>query len=225
MATLRVEGNDTEASADDALQIALTGVQAGDLLVVFVRERDGTSLGATPITDTVNGTTGWVVGPDVLTDPYIRSFYNLNSGAGDPTIEVDFTGNITGQAWGAAFAPAAGGNTWSLEDSDTQTNASGTAHNADNVTLSGTGVLAAGNAHSGDSGGETIGDGYTAATMAAGEREYHRYKLSSGETADAHYTTTNSISSVGVHLAFLETAAGGGSAVPVKMGAYRRRRQ
>lgn len=211
MATLRVQDNSGASSS--SVVFNLTGVLAGDLVVVSVRERDNNALGATPITDTVNSTTGWVQGPDHFNGGRIVQWYNLASAAGDPAITVSFGSVSVLQGIAAAFAPNAGGNTFSLAASNEATNSSGTAHNAGSVTLGGVGVLVAGNGIDGDTGGETDNDGYTAFTMEPGEREYHRYKLSNGETVDADFTTVNSVPSAGAHMAFLETSAGGGGTV------------
>ena len=48
--------------------------------------------------------------------------------------------------------------------------------------------------------------------MTAGEREYHRYKLTAGESVDADYTTTNAIDADHVVASFLESGGGGAPA-------------
>jgi hypothetical protein len=200
--TLRVQNSYNQAFGLTAT-VQLTGVGAGDTLVVCLRERDQS---ADPtVSDDVNGAWSTAVVSRNTTTARVSLFAFHNSGAGNPTITLTYGANKVFQGIAAAF-----NSTGAMSTGSTNNNGmTSTSHNAGNVTA-GLGVMVACSGHSADSGGETIGDGFTAFTMTAGEREYHRYKITTGETVDADYTTVNSVSADHVLAGFTDAGGGGG---------------
>lgn len=205
MATLRVQVSYNQGFGTELTNILLTGVVAGDLLTLCLRERDGSA--EPTVSDNVNGSWGAsdITDADPSGNGRVSIFSFVNAAGGDTTISVVYGVNRVFQGNAAAWAPA-GGTTFSVDQTNSNSTASTTSHNAGAITA-GAGVIIAAGTHSANSGGETIGDSFTALTMAAGEREYHRYKLTSGETVDADYTTTNSISTNQVICSFLESGS------------------
>lgn len=184
----------------------LTGVQAGDSLVLCLRERDQSA--EPTVSDSINGSWGASVVTRNATANRVSIFRFHNSGAGNPIITVSYgASSRVFQGVGAAITPAPGASITDGLTSGAGTSPAGTGHSAGNV-VAGAGFVIAASGHGGDSGGETIGDGMTAFTMTAGEREYHRYKLTSGETLDSDYTTVNSIDADHVIAAFTEVTSG-----------------
>ena len=207
MATLRVQTSFNQGFGTELTNILLTGVVAGDLLTLCLRERDGSA--EPTVSDNVNGSWGAsdITDADPSGNGRASIFSFVNAAGGDTTISVVYGVNRVFQGNAAAWTPA-GGTTFSVDQTGSNSPATTMNHAAASITA-GAGVIIAAAAHSANSGGETIGDGFTALTMVAGEREYHRYKLTSGETVDADYTTVNTISSNQIITSYLETSAGG----------------
>ena len=208
MATLHQEVNFNTAFST-GLTCILSSVAAGDALVLCLRERDGSA--EPSVSDDVNGTWGASdvtdASPSGTGRASIFSYLNSSSGAITVTISYGASGRVF-QGVAAAFSPGAGA-TFSVDQTSSNSITGSTGHNAGSLTA-GAGFVIAAAAHSANSGGETEGaNGFTAFSMAAGEREYHRYLLTSGSTLSAPYATVNSINSNQVMCSYLE--AGGGT--------------
>jgi len=205
MTTLNTQ-NSYNQSFGTSTTCQLTGVATGDTLVLCLRERDGSA--APTVSDDINGSWGTaLVTVADGTRGRASIFRFINAASGNPIITIDYSGiNRVFQGIAAAFTP-----TGAITDGNTSTNTTTTttAQNAGSVTAS-AGFMVACGAHASNDGGSTAGDSFTAFTMTAGEREYHRYKLTSGETVDADYTTTNSVSANHSLAAFTEASGGGG---------------
>lgn len=194
MATLRAQAFANNVTTN------LVGVIAGDLMVVCYRERD--SSGAPTILSDLDG--AFTVADGENTNGNAQILYLVATTTGTHAISQSAGGGV----WDAnlfCFAPDVGGNTWTLGNHDAAPVASATAHAAPSC-IALAGVVCAAACHDGPSGGETEGaDTFTAGTS-SGDRRYHRYKLTTGATYTAPYTTGSAVPSAQVIAAFTETA-------------------
>lgn len=119
-------------------------VSEGDLLVIAIRDGSDETTTITSVTDSVNGAWTAVEGPlDHGTATFRGWLYCFpNSGAGTPTVTVNFSGAINGHLAVAAFSGAQTSATPDAEGTSRTTSSSGdTTHTSNAVTNSAAGAL------------------------------------------------------------------------------------
>jgi hypothetical protein len=199
---------DTGAGATDA-DVTLTSIQAGDLLVVCFRERDGGSIAGLSVISDLDGAFAQVV---TRANNAARVWIGalLASSAGTHVITIDYGGpsvvfDANASGWGGIESGTA----------DTTNNTGGgatTSHNHGSVTPSASALIITCWGCSGDNNGETPGaDGMTALTNTASiasdflGKQYYQYKVGHTGAIDGDFTTADSVAFDGVIAAFLES--------------------
>lgn len=201
------------ATGTTATSGALTGTQSGDLITVVLRERDGGT--PTGVSDSVNGawdlTNNLAVARGAGVGDHIRIYYFWNSGAGNPTVTVDYGGSVVFNAyvdcWSGAQTTSA-----VLDQTNSTTNGSGTSHSHGSITMTATGLALTGTAYSGEDGGVTPATDFTVADTL--DKSSRQYRITTAITTTATETSANSTGSNGAIASFKE-ASGGSTAVPV----------
>lgn len=189
---------------------SLVGVQAGDLLTIALRERDGNA--PATFTSDLDGTFTLAVTRSVSA-ARASIYYLKNASAGTHVVTVTFAGGSSYDFNAAAFGGAA--TTGGADTTNNNGSASTTSHSHGSITPSASAIIITswGGA---DNGGETPGgDGMTALNntgSCCGGRQYFQYKVGHTGAIDGDFTTTNSVAFDAVIAAFLES--GGAAAAP-----------
>jgi len=197
MASLRSETTGNEAG--DASGVALF---AGDLIVVALRERDGSTMA---VSDSVNGAYTRAVAAPVTTG-VSEIWYFRNSAAGTASFTVtggsvrDYNVSVwSGMQTGAGVA----------DTTNSTTNSATTSHTHGSVTPSALALIVTAFC-SGTTGGMTPHSGFTAlANGASGlgaDRQYYAYKLAHAGAVNPTHTSVNTITSDACVAVFLEQA-------------------
>lgn len=210
MAALR-----SQTTGDETGNASGVTLVAGDLVVVTLRERDGSTMA---VSDSINGSYTLAVNAP-LTVGRCGIYYFRNSGAGTATFTV--TGGTVRDYVVSVWSGMQTG-VGTFDTSGSVTSAAGTshAHAGSNITPSASAVVITAWAGTGDHGGVTPHTGFfilnASATGGGVARQYYAYKLAHTGAINPTHTSVNSITTDGAVAAFLESGGGGGStAVPV----------
>lgn len=205
-AVLRVQ-NTASGSGVTSANCSLVGVQAGDRLIVLVRERDGGSISS--VTSDLDGALTQDV-QRAATAAQAAIYDRPNATAGTHVITVTFGANRTFDFNASAWSGLA--TTGNADTTGNAGNSGTTSHNNGNITPSGVSLLITCLGIGGDSGGATPPAGFTALNVDAGatsNRQAYAYQVSFSGTLNPVTTTINSTSSDGVDAAFIEAAPAG----------------
>lgn len=182
-------------------------LSAGDLVVVLLRERDGSTMA---VSDSVNGPyTRARAAP--ITIGVAEIWYKQNSSAGTANFTV--TGGSQRDYVVAVFSGAA--TSGGADVTNGATSANGTSHTHGSITPSASAIIVTAFATSAGTGVMTVASGYTALTSGssgggAAEKQYYAYKLAhTGATNPDHVSANSTISDAAI-AAFLESGGGGG---------------
>lgn len=210
MATFRTQNTGAQGFGT-SLAIALTGVQSGDLIVVGVRDRDGET--SFTVSDNVNAG-NYTAGPALgVGDNGASTYYKLNSASGNPTVTISTSvGNQVYSANVSVYAPSG---SFTLDQTNTANNASGTSHSHGSITTTGGGVIVTVSAQGAEV-IETANADFTALTSPSQNRSFHQYRLTSGAvTTTGTYTTDVATTSKGAIISFTESGGAATKAMPV----------
>jgi hypothetical protein len=185
-------------------------IPAGALVVVAVRERDGSTIA---VSSSIDGAfTRAVAAP--LSVGLSEIWYKRNSAGGTASFTV--TG---GSVRDYNVSVWTGMQDVAVDTTNGATNSSTTSHTHGSVTPSAQALIVTALTGA-DNGGMTPHTGFTAlnnAGVAAGTqgRQYYAYKLAHTGAVNPTHVSTNTITTDACCAAFLETAAGGGTTIPV----------
>ena len=199
-----------QAAGNQGAGTQLNGVQAGDLLTVCVRERDGDALS---VSDDVNGSWGAAIVSAPLTVGQSKIFAFRNSAAGNPTVSV--TGG-TVRDWNAAawIGYQTGAGVFDVTGSVTNSATTSQTHDDSGITPSASAlILTAWTGTQNVSQSVTPHSGFTALTVAqvgGDDRQYYAYKEAHTGSINPTHTTGTSITTDACCAAFLALAGGGG---------------
>ena len=190
----------------NSLALALNGITAGSLIVVCMHCRS--TGGCVSVSGTLNGSYTQAVASAAEN----AVFYFMNSASGNESLTLTFSGGPTAN-YGEAFEFTGIATTGALDQTNSNTNASGTSHSCGSITTTGAGVIVA-SAETGGAVNKTPDDaGFTkiAYTPADASRPYSAYKISSGaETNTGSFTTNAATASYAAIANFLDVGGGGG---------------
>lgn len=205
-------GVGTTVGGNTEIAVTLTGVVAGDVLVVMTGERDGAA--APTISDSVNGS--WSASKTkAVTVGRVALWIFQNSAGGNPTVTITYAG--TGRVCDANVSAfdgiaTAGG----FDTTGEATSSTATSHANGSITPSAAALILATSVLSADGG--TLGglaSGFVALNRSTGSgitgRRAYLYKLAHTGATTSPFTTTNSVSADHVCGAVLEAAGGGGT--------------
>lgn len=201
--TFRTEANCTGSGT--TCTITLTGVTAGDLVVVGARERDGNS-----ITGCSGSSSGaYTAHPNNSANSGI--FYKIGASA-DGTVTCTWGATITLTAHAVAVVFNPNGATVTLDQTASATNTTTTSHSAGSITTTGSGVIVSQHQVDSNPTSMTGTSGFTGTTEAT-DRQLVQYKITTtGETTTSTITTGASVSGEGHNVSFRDGAGGGGGA-------------
>lgn len=197
----------SQTTGNEEAEATGIAVQAGDLIVVTLRERDGSTMA---VSDSLNGAYS-VARNAPVTVVRIAIYYFRNSAAG--TINMTVTGgtvrDYTVSVW-RGMQTGAG----VLDATNGVTNSATTSQTHGSVTPSASALVITafgGGAHD----GVTPHSGFTALNVgpsAAGgtDRRYYAYKLAHTGAVNPTHTSTSAITADAAVATFLEAAGGGG---------------
>lgn len=203
-ATLTVQNTAAQAFGTTA-NCSLAGVASGDMLAVCLRERDGAA--PTSVASDVDGALTQAVAyyPG---GAHALIYYLKNVSSGTHVVTVTFAANrvfnFNASAWGGCET------TGGADATQTGTETS-TSHACTSVTPSASSLMLQCSAGASNYGSLTAGSGYTALT-ASGSRDFWQYKAAHTGATTGPWTSGNSVESINVIAAFLESGGGGGGA-------------
>lgn len=218
-AVLRVQATGAASGVAD-VTATLNGVQAGDMLVVCIYERDGS--GISSVSDSVNG--AWtLVEQRSITAAQAAIYFKANSGAGNPVVTVTAAGtsprDINASAWSGLPTSVT---------ADTQNeagNSSVTAHTHGSITPSAASLIITCVSSGADfTSLVSYNTGFAGLDVDAGvanaNRRLYAYKAGHTGTINPTHNVTTSVSSDGVVGAFVESSGGGALTwIPVSQSA------
>jgi hypothetical protein len=167
----------------------LSGVQAGDLIIIALRERDG--LTPVSISDSVNGTWNLL---NVINNNGIFGhssiYYFPNSIAGNPTVTITYSNGATFSFYVSSWGGIETSNV--LYTSNTANNSSQTNHSHGSITTNGESLIITASSHGSTAEGLTGALGFTSFNTL--DRNSYQYKISpSSETTSGSFTTSNTL--------------------------------
>ena len=201
MASLRSQTTGNEAA--DASGVTLV---AGDLIVVTLRERDGSTMA---VSDSVNGAyTRALAAPITVGVAEIWYFRNSAGGTANFTVTGGSLRDYNVSVW-IGMQTGAG----TLDTTNSNTNSATTSHAHGSVTPSASALIVTA-LTCGTHGGFTPHSGFTALTAGPSgsgvDRQHYAYKLAHTGAVNPTHTSGNSITSDACCAAFLESGGGGG---------------
>jgi hypothetical protein len=187
---------------------------SGALLYFGAMERDGgVTLGGTPVSDNINGTTGWTEISEATGDGQSWFFYRQNSGTGSITVSIDFGSAKTARLVAGFCTGASTTAALNTFDATPAANASGTAHASDNVTPSANGIALGFLGLSGDQAVTAVGTSETEVTNEDFAAHIISQAASNGVAVGLSATLDGNRAS-NFHIAVFAEAGGGGGGGP-----------